>query len=277
MKRWTKGLLLAVVAIMLTACGNGKEEDAAKTDAPLLIGMEAAYPPYNWTQDTDANGAIPIQNSKQFANGYDVSIAKKIGDSLGREVVAVKTDWNGIIPSLQANKVDLVVAGMTPTPERENALLFSDPYYNMEFTIITRKDSPYANAKTIQDLEGARITGQLGTMNYDLLQQIPNAKIEQAMDDYSGMRVALQANRIDAYISEYPEAASATNALQDLTYITPEPNFVVPDDIADYLAIGARKNEQNLINHVNEVLAGISEEERQELMNQAIAGQPSQQ
>lgn len=41
--------------------------------------MEANYPPYNWTQNTDAHGAVPIDGSKQFANGYDVQIAKIIG------------------------------------------------------------------------------------------------------------------------------------------------------------------------------------------------------
>lgn len=43
--------------------------------------MEANYPPYNWTQTTDANGAVPIDGSKQYANGYDVQIAKIIGKS----------------------------------------------------------------------------------------------------------------------------------------------------------------------------------------------------
>lgn len=281
MNRWLRGLLVVMTTVFLVACGSGNEEAASgeggASEEPLLIGMEAAYPPYNWTQDTDENNAIPIQESEQFANGYDVQIASRVGEALGREVVAVKTDWNGIIPALQSGKADLIIAGMTPTPERSEVVQFSDPYYDVQFAMITRADSEYADATTLEDFEGARVTGQVGTLNYDLLDQIPGAEIHQAMDDFSAMRVALEAGRIDAYITEYPEAVSATNAIDALTYIVPEPSFEVPEGVAAHLAIGGRPDDTELIEQVNEVLAGISDEERQTLMDEAIANQPSEQ
>lgn len=281
MNRWLRGLLVVMTTVFLVACGSGNEEAASEeggaSEEPLLIGMEAAYPPYNWTQDTDENNAIPIQESEQFANGYDVQIASRVGEALGREVVAVKTDWNGIIPALQSGKADLIIAGMTPTPERAEVVQFSDPYYDVQFAMITRADSEYADATTLEDFEGARVTGQVGTLNYDLLDQIPGAEIHQAMDDFSAMRVALEAGRIDAYITEYPEAVSATNAIDALTYIVPEPSFEVPEGVAAHLAIGGRPDDTELIEQVNEVLAGISDEERQTLMDEAIANQPSEQ
>ena len=48
-----------------------------KADEYLRIGMEAAYAPFNWTQEDDSNGAVKIDGTNQYANGYDVQIAKK--------------------------------------------------------------------------------------------------------------------------------------------------------------------------------------------------------
>ena len=59
--------------------------NVAQADEYLRIGMEAAYAPFNWTQDDDSNGAVKIDGTNQYANGYDVQIAKKIAKDLGKE------------------------------------------------------------------------------------------------------------------------------------------------------------------------------------------------
>ena len=82
---------------------------------------------------------------------------------------------------------------------------------------------------------------------------------------------------INYIIAENPEAVSATNAIDALTYVVPEPSFEVPEGVAAYLAIGGRPDDTELIEQVNEVLSGISDEERQTLMDEAIANQPSEQ
>lgn len=56
----------------------------AQADNYLRVGMEAAYAPFNWTQDNSSNGAVPIEGTKQYANGYDVQTAKKIAKALGK-------------------------------------------------------------------------------------------------------------------------------------------------------------------------------------------------
>lgn len=58
--------------------------NVAQADEYLRIGMEAAYAPFNWTQDDDSNGAVKIDGTNQYANGYDVQIAKKIAKDLGK-------------------------------------------------------------------------------------------------------------------------------------------------------------------------------------------------
>lgn len=265
-------VFLALMSLILVACG--REGQLTSQNPPLYVGMEAGYPPYNWTQPNDANGAVKILDSQEFANGYDVQIAKKIGQALDREVIVVKTEWEGLLPAIQSNKIDLIIAGMSPTQERKEVIDFSDSYYDVSFALVTRKDSPYASAKSIEDLRGARVTGQLGTLHYDLLSQIPEGQVEQAMKSFSAMRVALEAGKIDAYISELPEAISATDALPAFSYVVPDPSFeVAPEDVE--IGIGINKENPTLLSQVNEVLAKISADERTELMNKAIEEQPS--
>ena len=116
-----KKLLLSCFAAVLLLFGGMTSIHA---DEYLRIGMEAAYAPFNWTQDDDSNGAVPIEGTNQYANGYDVQIAKKIADSLGKELLVVKTTWTGLIPALTSGKIDMIAAGMSPTDERKKEIAF---------------------------------------------------------------------------------------------------------------------------------------------------------
>ncbi|PKC51292.1 hypothetical protein RhiirA1_484070, partial [Rhizophagus irregularis] len=73
------------------------------------------YPPFNWTQKDDSNGAVKIEGSNEYAGGYDVEIAKRVADALGKELVIVKTDWDGLLPALDTKVIDAIIAGMSPT------------------------------------------------------------------------------------------------------------------------------------------------------------------
>ena len=80
-------------------------------DGVLTVGMECAYAPYNWTQNDDSNGAVPIVNNPgSYANGYDVMIAQRICDTYGWELEIMSLDWAGLIPALQAGTIDAVTA-----------------------------------------------------------------------------------------------------------------------------------------------------------------------
>ena len=58
--------------------------------------MECGYAPYNWTQPTDENGAVPIADSTEYAYGYDVMMAQHICEELGYELEIVKLDWDSL-------------------------------------------------------------------------------------------------------------------------------------------------------------------------------------
>ena len=110
------------------------------SDAPVLkVAMECAYDPFNWTQITDVNGAVKISGSEQYANGYDVQMAKYIARSLGMRLEIYSAKWEALITGVQAGTFDAVIAGMSPTAEREEEVDFTDVYYNSNLVIIYKK------------------------------------------------------------------------------------------------------------------------------------------
>ncbi|WP_274310411.1 transporter substrate-binding domain-containing protein [Solibacillus daqui] len=272
-----KKLLICLTAMMtmlvLAACGSGDEKTGESGKKVLKVGMEAAYAPFNWSQKDDSNGGVAIKDSKEYAAGYDVEFAKKIAEGLDMELQIVKTDWDGLIPSLQSGAIDVVIAGMSPTAERKDTIDFSENYYTSDYVIVVKADGPYANATTLSDFSGAKITGQQATTHYDVIDQIPGVNKQVAGTDFGAMRVQLQSGAIDAYVSERPEGISAEMALKNIKYIVPEPNFEA-DPSTTAVAVGLKKG-SDLTEQINKVLAEISEEERQKIMEDAIANQPA--
>jgi len=264
-----KKLCLSILASLALTLGLVSQVQA---DEYLRIGMEAAYAPFNWTQDDDSNGAVKIDGTNQYANGYDVQIAKKIAKDLGKEPLIVKTKWEGLVPALTSGKIDMIIAGMSPTAERKQEIAFSSSYYTSEPVLLVKKDSAYANAKTLDDFKDAKITSQQGVYLYDLISQIPGAKKETAMGDFAQMRQALEAGVIDAYVSERPEALTAESANAKFKMIQPEPGFKTGEEDTS-IAIGLRKDDDR-ISQINASIETISKDEQVALMDRMITEQP---
>lgn len=200
---------------------------------------------------------------------------KKVADGLGKNLVIVQTKWDGLAPALQSGKIDAIIAGMSPTAERKKEIDFTDPYYESQLVVVVKKDGNFANAKKLADLENAKITAQLNTFHYSVIDQIPNVQKQQAMDNFSAMRTALASGMIDGYVSERPEGVTATSVNKDLKMLefTGENGFETnAEDVQ--IAIGMRKNDTD-IQKVNEILSGISQDERTAMMDQAIKDQPA--
>lgn len=275
-------MLAAMTAIMLAACGTGDKKDDTASDASkaeeggeFRIGMEAGYPPFNWTQKDDANGAVKIASNAEYAGGYDIQMAKKIAEGLGKELVIVKMEWDGLVPALQSEKIDAIIAGMSPTEKRKKTIDFTENYYTSDFVMVIKKGSKYENVTSIQDFSGAKITSQLNTSNYDVIEQIEGVSKQTAMESFPAMRVALEAGKIDGYVAERPEGISAQAANEKFTFVAFEEGFDV--DAADTsIAVGIRKGNANT-EKINEILNGISEDERQKMMEDAILQQPAAQ
>lgn len=274
-------VIMLVLVLTFTACsggGNQKTETPSpeNTEAkePLRVGMECDYAPFNWTQANDENGGYPIGNG-EFAGGYDVEIAKKIADSMDRELVIVKTIWDGLPPAATSGKIDMIIAGMSPTEVRKETLDFSDAYYVSEYVMVVKKDGEFANATSIEDFDNTKISAQLGTFNYDLVDQVPNVQKQQALETFSALIVALDSGKIDGYIAEIPAAKSAVSANPSLTYVEfPEGSGFEYEMEDASVAVGVKKGNEELVEAVNKALSEISEETRQSLMLDALENQP---
>ncbi|MGO1470640.1 MAG: transporter substrate-binding domain-containing protein [Tissierella sp.] len=253
--------------------GDGEETENVENTDTFKVGLEAGYAPFNWTQLDDANGGVPIQGSKEFAGGYDVQIAKKIADGLGRELEIVKIGWDGLVPSLNSGMVDAIIAGMSPTAERKESIDFSENYYNSDLVMVVKKGGEYEDAKVLDDFSGANITAQLNTFHYSVIDQIDGVNKDTAMSDFPAMRVALESGIIDGYVSERPEGVSASAANDNFYMVEFEEGFEASEEDTA-VAVGLKKG-SDLIDDINEIVEEISQEERQEIMDDAILNQPS--
>ncbi|MBQ3509939.1 MAG: transporter substrate-binding domain-containing protein [Peptococcaceae bacterium] len=276
LKKLLAATLIGAMALTAFGCGGGDNnaEQGAEESTELRIGMECGYAPFNWTQQDDSNGAVAIEGGG-YANGYDVQIAKKVAEGLGKDLVIVKTEWDGLVPAVQSGVIDGIIAGMSPTEERKQSIDFSDNYYVSDLVIVVRADSEYANATSIQDFAGAALTAQLNTFHDTVIDQIEGVEHVTAMTDFPSMRVALESGIIDGYVSERPEGISAAAANDAFVYVGFEVENGFQYEINDAaIAMGLAKDSE-LTAQVNEILAGISQDDRDALMADAIAQQPA--
>ena len=260
--------IFALVLILVLALS------ASALAEPFRVGMECGYAPFNWAQVEQTEGSVPIDGNQGYADGYDVQIAKKIAEGLGRELVIVKIEWDGLIPALNSGMIDAVIAGMSPTEERKLSVLFTDNYYNSDLVIVVRKDGAYANATQLSDFSGARITGQQNTFHYTVIDQIEGVQKMTAMENFPSMIVALNAGVIDGYVSERPGAESACAANADLTYVEFGENGFVTSEDDTAIAIALKLTDTELCGQINEILSTIDSDTRLALMTQALADQP---
>ena len=261
-----RNVLALVLALVLLLCSTALADT-------LRVGMECNYAPYNWTQAEESEYAVPLA-AGGYADGYDVRIARRLADALGMDLEIVKIEWDGLTMALMSGKIDAIIAGMSPTEERKLTIDFTDPYYESDLVMVVRKDGAYAEATSLADFAGARITGQLNTFHYTVIDQIPDVKKQTAMDPFPAMIVALNAGAIDGYVSERPGAVSAVTANPELTFVSfnEGEGFVAsPEDVA--IAVGVVKGSA-LKDSINAALAEISREERQQIMDDAVAAQP---
>ena len=219
MKKFFNFLKISAFAIVLAVLFSGCGSDSPQNNKEKFrVGMECAYAPFNWIQPNNSNGAIGIPGG-WYACGYDVYMAKRIAQALDKELEIVKVDWDGLLPALTSGKIDAIIAGMSATEERKQTIDFTDNYYDSDIVVVTKKDSAYSGAKSLMELNGAKITGQLSTVHYNLIDQIPNVNKQTAMEDFSAMISAVTAGKIDGYVSEKPAAMVAVYTNPSLTYI----------------------------------------------------------
>ncbi|WOC31744.1 MULTISPECIES: transporter substrate-binding domain-containing protein [Caproicibacterium] len=285
-KRIMAGALAAVTAaVLFTGCSSGSSQSAGGSAAApaqstakktFKIALECAYAPYNWTQTDNSNGAVPIQDSNTYCNGYDIQIAKKIADSMGCELQVYKTEWTAIPTAITSGKVDAGICGMTVTAERKKTLLFSDPYYTSSFVVLVRKDGKFANAKSLSDLKGAACTSQQSTAWYDLLSQIPGGNVQPALTDVPTMLVSLTSGKSEVLSCDKPTGMAAVKAYSNLKMIEfADGNGFQVDEEQTHVCAALALNNTELQGKINTALKSISTTDQAKTMQWAVDHQPA--
>ena len=302
MKRMLAFLTALLLVLSLSACvqvntdgGNAAEAQDAKDDAEaqeeqdgaaipgledgtLTIAMECAYAPYNWTQYDDSNGAVPIKDaSGEYANGYDVMIAKKICEANGWNLEVIRSDWDSLVPGVETGIFDAVIAGQSMTEDRMEQVDFAGPYFYASIVCVTKTGSAYESAKGLADLAGGSCTSQIATIWYDsMLPQIKDANIQPAAETAPAMLMALETGAVDFVCTDMPTAMAACIAYDDmviLDFTGSEDDFEV-DEGEINIGISVKKGNTALMNAINDVVLKMTVDDFNEIMDGAIAVQP---
>lgn len=202
---------LFVVSLAGTVgCGNQSANQGAGSDSKRLTMLTSPdYPPYGY-YDT-AGGARKII-------GFDIDIANYIAKELGYELRVQESDFNGLIPALQANRADFVMAGMTPTEERKKNVDFSTIYFQAKNTIVAPKGS---NLTKPENLAGKRVGVQLGSIQEGdakkIAERVQGIQLK-ALNRVPEIVQEVKAKRIDAAILEDTVVQGFTKANPDLEF-----------------------------------------------------------
>ena len=276
--------MLSIASLGLVGCGGGSSDggDAAAASgekwgegATLRVGSDCDYAPHSWIQTDDSNGAIALADGSGYVGGYDTKVAQMIGDAYGWNVTFIKVDWDGLIPALNAGKIDCIIDGMGVTEERKQSVDFSNYYWSSDQGIMLMADSTFAGAKSLEDLKGAKIAAQLGSMWEAMVDQIPGVDKKESLPDVNTIITALKSGKIDATIMGETEAKSCMMSNPELAYVTFEEGKGFEVDLADCSAgIAVAKGNTELLDKINAVVATIDRDMQEQLMDEAFDEQP---
>lgn len=219
--------VLILVLGVLAACGTsekaGEEKvtgDATEEKKTLTMGTSADYAPFEYVDAAKGEEII----------GYDIDLAKLIGEELGFEVEVVDMDFNSLIPALQSGKIDFIISGMSPNEERNKVVDFSMPYNETKQMIVTPADS---DIKTLEDLKDKTVGVQTASIQEELAKTInetTSIKIE-SRNRITELIQEMKAGRFDAAVIEGIVADGVLAKNDDLTA------FPAGIDAPDYKAV----------------------------------------
>ncbi len=176
-----KKILLAAAATLAFGSAMAAEK--------LKIGTEGAYPPFNLI---DASGQVV---------GFDIEIAQALCAKMKAECEVVTSDWDGIIPALNSKKFDFLVASMSITEERQQAVDFTEPYYTNKLQFIAPKSADFKTDKA--SLKGKVIGAQratiAGTWLEDNLGDVVDIKL---YDTQENAYLDLSSGRLDGVLAD---------------------------------------------------------------------------
>ena len=242
MKKFVALLLAVLMVASLCACGQKDTQTGSDiktvTAGKLTMSTNAQFPPYESVAD-DGKG----YEGTGF-EGIDIEIAYALAQKLGLELVVDDMDFDSALSAVQTGKSDIVAAGVTVTPERQNTMSFTDSYANGVQVVIVKEGS---DIKTIDDLEGKQIGTQRGTTGYIYCTDDFGEDNVIAYDDGLTAVQALNNGQVDAVVIDNAPAQE---------FVAANPGLKILDTAyaqEDY-AIGVAKGNTQLLDAINGAL-----------------------
>ena len=244
-------LALTMVTCMAAAMTASAEVDTDSietvTDGKLTVATSPDFAPYEFY-------AIGEDGSPTLA-GFDMALAQYIADYIGLELEVVTMDFAGVLSELQTQSVDLGMAGLSPDPKREEAMDFSDIYYEGGQSLVTIKDNAdkYNSFEAVNDPD-VSVGAQTGSIQMDLAtENTPDADII-SLPKVTDIISELIGGKLDAAYIETAVAESYQKNYPELEIV-----LDVPYDV-EGSAIGVSKGNEELLAAVNEAIAAAKED-----------------
>lgn len=266
LKKMIAVVAVATMAISAIGCGSSSKTEGEKTEGAaveqkadggnlsdikskgkLVVGTSADYPPYEF--HTMANGKDEIV-------GFDIDIAKEVAKELGVELEVKDMDFDGLLVALQAGKVDMVFAGMTPTDERKENADFSDIYYTATHRFILRSGEE-GSVKSFDDLKGKKIGVQKGSIQEGIAKENFDEANIKSLAKVTDLVLDLKNKKVDAILIEEGVAKINCDKNKDIAMS----DFVVTDENGG-AAIALKKGSTELQTEVNKTISKLKEEDK---------------
>jgi His/Glu/Gln/Arg/opine family amino acid ABC transporter permease subunit len=188
LRRALLAVILLVAVLAAAACGapNSNKADRLQAAGVLRVGTEGVYAPFSYHDQSD-----------QLV-GYDVDVAKAVGDKLGVKVEFVETPWDSMFAALESNRFDIVANQVTINDERKAKYDLSDPYAIGQGVIVTRADDN--SIKSLADLKG-KVAAENPTSNWAQLARDNGARVE-SVDGFAQAIKLLNQSRVDVVVND---------------------------------------------------------------------------
>ena len=191
MKKVFMLLMAMVMVVMMAGCGGG-EKKAAQAPKVLKVGTEPTFAPFEFQKE----------GSKEF-DGFDMDLIRAIGKQLNMKVEIINMGFDALIPAINAGNIDLAIAGMSITPDRQKAVDMSDPYYVAGLVVVVGKDN--TAVKSVNDLNNKGIAVQIGTTGAERAAKVPGAKVKN-FNTNAEVFLELKNKGVEAVIIDKPVA-----------------------------------------------------------------------
>jgi polar amino acid transport system substrate-binding protein len=246
MKGITKKILFVTLAAALsmavTACSSGETLKKIEKSGNLVIGTSADYAPYDYHT---------VINGKDTITGIDISIAQEISKDMGVQLEIVDMGYDELLEALNADKVDIVIAGMTPDEDRKKEADFSKIYYKSEQGVLVRTGDK-DKIKSIADLDGKKVGAQLGTVQEKIAKEQMKDSDLITLGKIPDLVMELKNKKIDALVVELPVANGYVKNNNDLFM-----SEVQVKEESEGFAIAVKKGNSELLKLIDQSLDRI--------------------